>query len=112
MEHLGIAHARRSHLVAFSFEEILVEVYRQLFNDNADVVKLGARRFPIRRSRRHHVRQVDFFFEGHDVRGIEQNPAAHNRWAQLTRSGKKVMQFLSDGRYVASIVDGKVTRFR
>jgi hypothetical protein len=96
--------------MAFSFEEILVEVYRQLFNDNADIVKLGTRRFPVRRSRGHHLRQVDFFFEGHDVRGIEQSPDAHNRWAQLARSGKKVMQFLSDGRYVASIVEGKVTR--
>jgi hypothetical protein len=25
------------------------------------------------------------------------------------RSGKKVMQFLSEGRYVANVVDGKVT---
>jgi hypothetical protein len=95
--------------VPFSFEEILVEVYRQLFNDNADVVKLGARCYPVRRSHRHHVRQVDFFFEGHDVRGIEQSPDTHNRWAQLVRSGKRVVQFLSDGRYVASVVDGKVT---
>ena len=97
--------------MAFTFDEILVEVYKQLFNDNADVVKLGARRFPVRRSRGHHLRQVNFFFEGHDVRGIEQSPDADNRWAQLARSGKKVMQFLSDGRYVASIVDGKMTRF-
>ena len=29
--------------------------------------------------------------------------------AQMARSGKKVMQFLSEGRYVANVVDGKVT---
>ena len=97
--------------MAFTFDEILVEVYKQLLNDKADVVKLGTRRFPVRRSRVHHLRQVDFFFEGHEVRGIEQSPDAENRWAQLARSGKKVMQFLSDGHYVASIVDGKMTRF-
>jgi hypothetical protein len=45
------------------------------------------------------------------VRGIQQSPNANNRWAALVRSGKKVAQFLSDGRYVASVVDGKVTRF-
>jgi hypothetical protein len=28
---------------------------------------------------------------------------------QLARSGKKVMQFLREGRYVAVVVDGKVT---
>jgi len=97
--------------VALSFEQILVDVYRQLFSDSADVVKLGNRRFPVRRSRVHHLRQVNFVFEGHDVRGIQQSPNANNRWAALVRSGKKVAQFLSDGRYVASVVDGKVTRF-
>ena len=97
--------------MALSFEQILVDVYRQLFNDSADVVKLGNRRFPVRRSRVHRLRQVDFFFEGHDVRGIQQSPNANNRWAALVRSGKKVAQFLSDGRYVASVVNGKVTRF-
>jgi hypothetical protein len=51
---------------------------------------------------------VDFFFEGHDVRGVEQSPDTNNRWARLVRSGKKVMQFLRDGRYVASVVDGKI----
>jgi hypothetical protein len=96
--------------VAFSFEETLVEVHRQLFNENAAVVKLGDRRYPVRRSRVHHLRQVDFFFEGHDVRGVEQSPVTNNRWAAMVRSGKKVAQFLSDGRYVASVVDGKIIR--
>jgi len=29
----------------------------------------------------------------------------------MAQSGKKVMQFLSEGRYVANVVDGKVTRY-
>jgi hypothetical protein len=95
--------------VPLSFEDILAEVYRQLFNNDAGVVKLGTRRFPVRRSRVHHMRQVDFFFEGHDVRGIEQSPHTNNRWAAMVRSGKKVAQFLVDGRFVASVVDGKIT---
>ena len=48
-------------------------------------------------------------FEGKEIRGLEQNPQTKSRWAQLARSGKKVMQFLSEG-YVANVVDGKVTR--
>jgi hypothetical protein len=28
-----------------------------------------------------------------------------SRWAQMARLGKKVMQFLSEGRYVANVVD-------
>jgi len=40
--------------------------------------------------------------------GLEQNPETKSPWARLARSGKKVMKFLSGGRDVANIVDGKV----
>jgi hypothetical protein len=52
---------------------------------------------------------VDFVFDGNEIRGLEQNPETKSRWAQMVRAGKKVMQFLSEGRYVANVVDGKVT---
>jgi hypothetical protein len=108
---LGSTHARWGCEVTFSFEEVLVEVYKQLFSDNARVVKIGTHRYPIQRSHKGHLRQVDFLFDGHDMRGIEQNPSSNNRWAALVRSGKKVAQFISNGRYIASVVDGKLTRF-
>jgi len=95
--------------MAFSFEETLVEVYKQLFGSDAGVVKLGTRRYQVRRSRVQQ-RQVDFFFDGHGMRGVEQNADVDNRWAAMVRSGRKVAQFLSDGRYVASVVDGKIVR--
>jgi hypothetical protein len=43
------------------------------------------------------------------LRGIEQNPKTESRWAQLAKAGHKVMQFLSAGRYIGNVVDGKVT---
>jgi len=43
------------------------------------------------------------------LRGLEQNPKTESRWAQLARAGHKVMQFLSAGRYIGNVVDGKVT---
>jgi hypothetical protein len=52
---------------------------------------------------------VDFVFEGNEIRGLEQNPDTNSRWAQLGPSGKQVMQFLNEGRYVANVVDAKVT---
>lgn len=55
--------------------------------------------------------QVDFTFDGNEIRGLEQNPQTKSRWAQMARSGKKVMQFLSEGRYVANVVDGEVTLY-
>jgi hypothetical protein len=92
-----------------SFEQALIEVWRQALVENAKFVVLGTERFPVRRTPKRGLRQVDFVFDGNEVRGLEQNPDTKSRWAQMARAGKKVMQFLSEGRYVANVVDGKVT---
>jgi hypothetical protein len=98
--------------MASSFEETLVEVWRQVLVDNAPVVVLGEQRYPVRQTRARKLRQVDFVVEGNRIRGLEQNPQTNSRWAQMARRGKKVMQFLIDGRYVANAVEGKVTLYR
>jgi len=54
---------------------------------------------------------VDFVLDGNEIRGLEQNPETKSRWAQMARSGKKVMQFLREGRYVANVAEGKVTLY-
>jgi len=92
-----------------SFEQALVEVWRQVLIDDARVVELGGKRYSVRITPRKGLRQVDFMFDGNEIRGLEQNPDTKSRWAQLARGGKKVMQFLSEGRYIANVVDGKVT---
>ncbi|HXW61486.1 MAG TPA: hypothetical protein VEJ45_02735 [Candidatus Acidoferrales bacterium] len=92
-----------------SFEQTLIEVWRQALVENAKAVELGPERYPVKRSPKRGLRQVDFAFGGNEIRGLEQNPETKSRWAQLARSGKKVMQFLSEGRYVGNVVDGKVT---
>jgi hypothetical protein len=46
---------------------------------------------------------VDFVFDRNEVRGLEQNPKTKSRWGEMARSGAKVMQFLSEGRYVANV---------
>jgi hypothetical protein len=94
-----------------SFEETLIEVWRQALVENAKTVLLGSERSAVQRTPKRGLRQVDFVFEGKEIRGLEQNPQTKSRWAQLARSGKKVMQFLSEGRYVANVVDGKVTHY-
>ncbi|MGH9739391.1 MAG: hypothetical protein ACRD4X_12530 [Candidatus Acidiferrales bacterium] len=94
-----------------SFEEALIDVWRQTLIENAKTVKLGGSRYPVRRTPKRGLRQVDFIFEGNEIRGLEQNPDTKSRWAQMARSGKRVMQFLSEGRYVAVVADGKVTLY-
>jgi hypothetical protein len=91
-----------------SFEETLVEVWRQALVENATVVELDGGRCPVRRTPKRGLRQVDFIFDCNEIRGLEQNPDTGTRWAKLARSGKEVMQFLSAGRYLAIVVDGKV----
>jgi len=91
------------------FEHALVEVWRQTLVENVKTVELGSERYPVRSTPKRGLRQVDFIFEGNEIRGLEQNPQTKSRWAQMARSGKKAMQFLSEGRYVANVVDGKVT---
>ena len=73
------------------------------------MVLLGAERYNVRRTAKGGLRQVDFVFAGNEFRGLEQNPETKSRWAQMARSGKKVVQFLSGGRFVANVVDGKMT---
>jgi len=94
-----------------TLEECLIKVWRTALVDDALEVELNGQTFPIRTTPRKRLRQVDFVFDGQSLRGLEQNPETGSRWAQLARSGHRVMQFLSAGRYVANIVDRKVTSY-
>jgi hypothetical protein len=97
--------------MSHSFEDALIDVWRQVCVENASVVNLGDECYPVRQTQERKLREVDFVFEGYKIRGLEQNPETKSRWAEMARSGKKVMQFLSNGRYVANVVDGKVTLY-
>ena len=94
-----------------SFEQALVDVWRQALVENAEVVVLGTERYLVRRTPKRRLREVDFAFDGNEIRGLEQNPETKSRWAQMARAGNKVMQFLSERRYVANVVDGKVNLY-
>lgn len=94
-----------------TLDETLVAVWRQALEENANIVELSGRRFPVRRTQRQRLRQVDFEFEGRSLRGIEQNPQTRSRWAQMARAGQKVMQFTEGGRFFANVAGGTVTLY-
>ena len=94
-----------------SFEQTLIEVWRQTLVENANFVELGKKRYPVRKTPKRGSRQVDFVFDGNEIRGLEQNRKTKSKWAQMARSGRKMTQFLSEGRYMANVVDGKVTLY-
>ena len=96
-----------------TLEEAMMKVWRQALVERAAEVELelDGQTFPVRETPRKHLREVDFVFDGQPLRGLGQNPKTESRWAQLARAGHKVMQFLSAGRYVGNVVDGKVTLY-
>jgi hypothetical protein len=102
---------RNQAMTKRSLDETLIEVWRQALVENAKTIKVGGESYPVRRTPKRGLRQVDFTFDGHEIRGLEQNPETKSRWAQLAQSDKKAMEFLSKGRYVANVVDGKVTHY-
>jgi hypothetical protein len=91
--------------------EVLNNVWRQALVDESDFVKLGTRRYPVVILKAKHLRQVQFEFEGKPIIGIEQNSNTTSRWAEMARSGIKVMQFIAEGRYAANVAGGKVTLY-
>jgi hypothetical protein len=94
-----------------AFDEAMLSIWRQTLVDGAKQVTLGDQSYPVRRTAKRSLAQVDFELDGVPYRALEQNPQTNSRWAQLARKGSKVMQFLSNGRYLAVVVDAKITHY-
>ena len=95
--------------------DALLRVWQQSLVEDAKSVELERKTYPIKRTSRNRLRQVDFEFDGVELRGLEQNPETKSRWAQMAREGKRVMYFLSEGRYIANVVKprrGRLVAFR
>ena len=101
-----------THLkMTVDFSEALLEIWRQALVDKSDTVKLGSESYKVTQSKAKRLRQVEFVFEGKTIIGIQQNPNTKSRWAEMARAGKKVMQFIVEGRYAANVAGGKVTPY-
>jgi hypothetical protein len=94
-----------------TLEEVFVEVWRQALLNRTSTVRIAGESFPVGKTTRKHLLEVDFAFEGRRYRAIQQNPNTKSRWAQLARQGAQIMQFLEAGKYLAVVVDGKLTRY-
>jgi hypothetical protein len=92
-------------------EQVLISVWRQALVDGAKSVEIDGEKYPVKTTAKRRLRQLDFQFDGHALRGLEQNPDTRSRWAKMARDGKMVMQFLEHGRYVAVVVDGKMKTY-
>jgi len=95
-----------------SLKSALLSVWQQSLTDKKKTIDLDGESYPVRQTSKSKLKQIDFSFEGRELRGLEQNPNTKSRWAKSAREGKAVMQFLEHGRYIAVIVDGKVHLYK
>ena len=56
--------------------------------ENKKTVTLAEESFPVRSTAKRKLKQIDFQFDGKDLRGPEQNPDTKPRWAAMARDGK------------------------
>ncbi len=95
-----------------TLEDAMLSVWRQALDENLNLVELDGARFPVQRTQRRRLRQVDFTVAGQSLRGLEQSPETRSKWAAMAREGQKVMQFLSGGLYIGNVADGNLTLYR
>ena len=93
------------------YEAVLLTVWEQSLIRKARSVVIDGDIFPVQTTAKQGLKQIDFQFEGHEIRALQQNPDTKSRWAEMARNGSRVMQFLEGGRYIAVVVDGKVHRY-
>ncbi len=104
--------AAQTHLMkTLSLDETLIAVWKQVLVEGASSVKLGDATYPVILLKKKRLREVTFPHDGETIVAIEQNPNTKSRWAQMARSGKKVMQFIEGGRYLAVVADGKIITY-
>jgi hypothetical protein len=96
---------------ASTIDAAFISVWRQALLEQKKIVSVGEATFPVRRTSKNRLAQIDFQVNGIDFRALEQNSQTKSRWAKMAREGAKIMQFLRAGRYVGVVVDGVLKHY-
>ena len=94
-----------------TIDDAFISVWRQALVEQKKIVSVGGATFPVRRTSKNRLAQIDFQVNGIDFRALEQNSQTKSRWAKMAREGAKIMQFLRAGRYVGVVVDGVLKHY-
>ena len=87
--------------MSLSLEDALLTIYRQSLLENKKTVAQEDKTFPVRLTAKRKLKQIDFQFDGKELRGLEPNPDTKSRWATI-RDRKEIMQFLEQGKVLRS----------
>jgi len=63
-----------------SLEQTLISVWHQALVEDAKTVTVNGQGYPVWRTSRSKLREVDFQFDGGTLRGLEQSPNTNSRW--------------------------------
>ena len=85
-----------------SLEDALLNVWRQSLVENKKTVTLEGETFPVRSTATRKLKQIDFQFDGKDLRGLEQNPDTKSRWAAMAQRQLQLTTHLSMGKYIST----------
>src|SRR6476660_1218784 len=90
---------------------VLSSVAEQMMGGREVVVE--GRTSRVTRTGAQRLRTVRFVVGGKEYQAIEQKPEKPSRWGKLAREGRRVVQVrdLATQKYVAAVVDGKVTEY-
>ncbi len=91
--------------------ELLLRLWQEILIDGRTEVELEGTALHVGRTRSQGLRTVGFSVEGRRFEGIEQNPLKTSRWAKMAQAGSRIMQFRCNGRYIANVADGRLTRY-
>jgi hypothetical protein len=91
-----------------TLEEAMMAVWRDTLVEGKAEVELEGQKFAVRETPRKRLREVDFVFEGQPLRGVAAESEDGIALGAIGAPGTQVMQFLSAGRYVGNVVDGKI----
>jgi len=77
------------------------------------VISVEGKCIKVERTGSRKFRTVRFQTRGREYQMIEQNSEKPSRWGKLARAGHRVVQVrdVESGKYVAAVVDGKVTEY-
>ncbi len=77
------------------------------------LVSIEGHEYKVTRTGSLRLRTVRFALGGAEYQAIEQNAEKPSRWGKLAIEGRRVVQIrdLGSGKYVAVVVDGKVTEY-
>jgi hypothetical protein len=91
--------------------EVLADVWRQVLSEAKRTVDLPDGAYPVTQTRNQGLKMVYFRYGDHRIEGIEQNPLKTSTWAKRASQGERIMQFSVQGRYVANVAEGALTRY-